>query len=305
MCKRFQCAIAAQLTCLHLHSTIYLRGCRAALGALSRVTSLVRGWEVGGHGPPSPLRGPHPPFFLSCWPRACWQLALPLLPPLPQTLHDNRWDGEEGGEEKPVARLAAVLPTMRELRHLDLRLPEDAGNVAPPGSLTALQRLRGLTFVSLDEWRGGAERPLPGGAWLRSLRMLWTHWDVLAASAPVLATDAARLSESCALGPPDCHLVSHETWAAFWEFARDHPPLQILHLDGKTYPDSHNGGMQLEPWEGCVVQLVAVQHAPEGLALRRHACFLPSQRSVGGDGPGQLLPPTPAPAGAPGLLTCC
>lgn len=95
-----------------------------------------------------------------------------------------------------------------------------------------------------------SERRLPGGAWLRGLRTLWTHWDVLAASAPALAADAARLAECRALGAPDFSVVSREAWEAVWRFAHSHPPLRRLYLDGKTYPDHHTGGMLLEPWEG-------------------------------------------------------
>lgn len=180
--------------------------------------------------------------------------------PLPlQTLLDDRWGDAVEEEEEDVGEvLEGALGALRELRHLDLRFRQDLGDVAPPASLTALHHLRGLTFVSLCEWQDAiavapaplGERSLPGGAWLRGLSTLWTHWDVLIQSAPALAADALALAECRALGLIDCQVVSHEAWDAFWQFAREHPPLQRLYLDGKIYADLHNGGVQLEPWDG-------------------------------------------------------
>lgn len=146
--------------------------------------------------------------------------------------------------------LEAALGTLRKLRRLDLRFSQQMSTPALT-SLTALQRLRGLTFVSLGSSsdRGIAAHPLPGGAWLRRLRTLWTQWDVLAESAPVLAADATALAECRTLGLVDSQAVSRQAWDAFWHFAREHPPLRRLYLDGQTYLD---GGMYSgdRPWNG-------------------------------------------------------
>lgn len=169
------------------------------------------------------------------------------------------WDGERGAGEDGGASVlwagAATSPTAAARVTLPLALTRRNGRNAGgngPGAaqLPALQRLRGFTFVSLHERSTTAgQQPLPGGAWLRRLRTIWTHWHILAASAEVLSADAASLEECRALGAADYRVVSSWAWDSFWAFAAEHPPLRRLSLDGQVCSEALLGYSD-ELWQG-------------------------------------------------------
>lgn len=136
---------AAALTCLRLRNTRL----PACLGSLTQLRSLVvlgkaaagGSRESGGHGAATlqpacqtlELQGP----THSCDSCALSTAFLAQVQPfslLVQTLRDDRW--EEEVEQELVGggdpRLAPALRTLGALRHLDLRFPECAWDVAPP-----------------------------------------------------------------------------------------------------------------------------------------------------------------------------
>lgn len=99
-----------------------------------------------------------------------------------------------------------------------------------PTALAGLAHLQRCLFWSTLEQEGDEHCSLPSGPWQHSLRMLCTHWGILANSASVLA--AAGQLEYFSMGDlPASSCAELDSWGVFWDWAATHPPLQRLSFD--------------------------------------------------------------------------
>jgi hypothetical protein len=89
-----------------------------------------------------------------------------------------------------------------------------------------MQRLQRFLFWNGDGQPGNFGLPL--GPWLGSLRWLGLTWPAARLSVGSL-TAATRLEHLVMTEQPDSSTAGDtETWAAFWDFVRAHPPLRCL-----------------------------------------------------------------------------